>query len=140
MGTRCLTRVYDERGAEIICLYRQFDGYPDGHGRELADFVERKTIVNGMTGDERNIANGMGCLAAQIVAFFKQEPGNFYLYPPGEKDAWEDYEYHVKFEKTKNPLRFNSSGSAHVEAFRSTGDGLKRISIYGDDEEDEEDE
>jgi hypothetical protein len=39
MGTRSLTFVYD--GDEpMINMYRQFDGYPSGHGSELADFFE----------------------------------------------------------------------------------------------------
>ncbi|MFN9961093.1 MAG: hypothetical protein ACK55I_49065, partial [bacterium] len=41
------------------------------------------------------IANGMGCLAAQLVAHFKTEAGQFYLHSPEEKDCGQDYEYHV---------------------------------------------
>ena len=33
MGTRSLTFVYDEYGEKIINMYRQYDGYPSGHGR-----------------------------------------------------------------------------------------------------------
>ena len=38
MGTRSLTFVYDEQEA-IINMYRQYDGYPTGHGAELAEFL-----------------------------------------------------------------------------------------------------
>lgn len=99
MGTRSLTNVYAEDGKQIMCMYRQFDGYPDGHGKELAEFIASKTLVNGIpcgTGvDPSTLANGIGCLAAQIVSFFKEEPGKFYLYPPGTSDVGEEYVYSV---------------------------------------------
>lgn len=94
MGTRSLTFVYDgER--PIINLYRQYDGYPSGHGRELAEFLEGYTIVNGLGEKRVRIANGMGCLAAQLVAHFKTEAGQFYLHSPEQKECGQDYEYHV---------------------------------------------
>ena len=37
MGTRSLTFVYDEDGRKIINMYRQYDGYPSGHGKDLAE-------------------------------------------------------------------------------------------------------
>jgi hypothetical protein len=96
MGTRSLTFVYDEfRDTPIINMYRQYDGYMEGHGRELAAFLNGKRITNGIAGNSQNTANGMGCLAAQMVASFKTEVGNFYLYPVSMKDCGQDYEYHV---------------------------------------------
>jgi hypothetical protein len=95
MGTRCLTAFEDENGEEFALLYRQYDGYPEGHGAELAEFLEGKRLVNGMSGDESKIFNGMGCLAASVVAHFKDGPGSFYLYPPGTRDCWEEFVYRV---------------------------------------------
>jgi hypothetical protein len=38
----------------------------------------------------------MGCLAAQLIANFKTEPGQFYLYEPDlEQDSGQEYEYHI---------------------------------------------
>jgi len=102
MGTRCLTYVYD--GDDIVaCMYRHFDGYPSGHGSDLADFLHDGKLVNGIPfGDKAKIFNGMSCLAAQMVAHFKDGPGNIYLYPPKlGQDAWQDYEYHVYKDKVK---------------------------------------
>jgi hypothetical protein len=100
MGTRSLTFVYDDN-RKVLCMYRQFDGYPSGHGRELATFLnDFVDVVNGIRiGDTRKIANGMGCLAAQLVANFKAGVGGFYLYPTSTKDAGQEYEYHVYAEK-----------------------------------------
>ena len=95
MGTRSLTFVYDGE-TPIINMYRQYDGYPTGHGAELAEFLAPFHMVNGMRLDEkRKVANGMGCLAAQLVANFKSEAGGFYLYPTSAVDCGQDYEYHI---------------------------------------------
>ncbi len=54
-------------------------------------------LLNGLTqGQPKSIANGMGCFAAQLVAFFKEEPGNFYLKPPGATDCGEEFVYVLK--------------------------------------------
>lgn len=94
MGTRSLTFVYDG-DRPLINLYRQFDGYPSGHGAELAEFLAGKRIVNGLSGDTSMVFNGMGCLAAQLVAHFKQSAGGFYIHSVEDTDCWQDYEYHV---------------------------------------------
>ena len=51
MGTRSLTVFNDEDGKEIAVMYRQFDGYPSGHGTELAEFLAGKKMVNGFNSD-----------------------------------------------------------------------------------------
>jgi hypothetical protein len=77
-------------------MYRQYDGYPTGHGAELAEFLAPFTLVNGLGINEtRKVANGMGCLAAQLVANFKDGAGGFYLYPTSAVDCGQDYEYHI---------------------------------------------
>ena len=112
MGTRSLTFVYDGNNA-IINMYRQFDGYPTGHGQELADFLDGFEIVNGYGKVKPKIANGMGCLAAQMIAHFKQSVGGFYIHPVTDTDCWQDYEYHVYEDKVvvKNPGEVIFSGS-----------------------------
>lgn len=97
MGTRSLTFVYDNDRQAVINMYRQFDGYPSGHGLELAEFLNSfDEVVNGIPfGDERKLANGMGCLAAQMIANFKTGVGGFYIYPVTAKDCGQEYEYHV---------------------------------------------
>ncbi len=96
MGTRCLTIIYDH-GKPIVNLYRQYDGYPSGHGAELAEFLGQfAAITNGISMNEtRKTANGMGCLAAQLVAHFKQSVGGFYIHSVDATECGQDYEYHV---------------------------------------------
>ena len=101
MGTRSLTFVYSEsksgEAAErIVNMYRQYDGYPTGHGAELAEFLNSGRVVNGINGigKERQF-NGMGCLAAQMIANFKQSAGGFYIHPVVQQSCGQDYEYHI---------------------------------------------
>jgi len=100
MGTRCLTYVYDNR-TPVVCMYRQFDGYPSGHGKDLADFLFDGKLVNGIPfGSKEKLFNGMGCLAAQMVAAFKEDTGGFYLLSTDkDHDSWQEYEYHVYEDK-----------------------------------------
>ena len=104
MGTRSLTFVYEEN-KPIVNMYRQFDGYPEGHGAELAEFLLSGEMVNGFSQTETRQFNGMGCLAAQMIVNFKKSVGGFYIYPIESNSCWQDYEYHV-YEETvvvKNP-------------------------------------
>lgn len=94
MGTRALTFVYEGEKA-IVNMYRQYDGYPSGHGLELAEFLTRGDLVNGLSGSDEPAFNGMGCLAAAMVANFKETPGGFYIYSVEDTECGQDYEYHV---------------------------------------------
>ena len=77
-----------------VQIYNHYDGYPSGLGVTLADYLQDFTVVNGLSIGQEKVANGIGCLAAQTVKYLKDEPGNVYLYKPGERD-WEDYEYFI---------------------------------------------
>ena len=105
MGTRSLTFVYEENKA-ILNMYRQFDGYPSGHGQELAEFLLSGEMVNGIpVGVDKLFFNGMGCFAAQLIVNFKKSAGGFYIYPIESNNCWQEYEYHI-YEDTvvvKNP-------------------------------------
>jgi len=101
MGTRALVNVRDEGGSVILCMYSQFDGYPSGLGSDLAKFLKNIKLVNGFTGKEPlPVANGMGCLAAQLVAYFKKEVGQYYLVDPTVEHG-EDYIYDITEKKVK---------------------------------------
>ncbi len=98
MGTRSLTFVYDG-DVPVINIYRQYDGYPSGHGHELAQFLDSKTLVIGF-GEQNSVeANGMGCLAAQLIVQLKHGVGGIYIYPVTSTDCFQDYEYHVYEDK-----------------------------------------
>ena len=94
MGTRSTTRVVCG-DITLVNMYRQYDGYPSGHGKDLAEFLEPITMANGIGMTEAVIANGPGCLAAQLVSHFKDGPGGIYLEPTTAVDCGQDYEYHI---------------------------------------------
>ena len=112
MVTRSLTFVYDG-DKQIINMYRQFDGYPSGHGAELAEFLGSGEMVNGYSDKDAKQFNGMGCLAAQMIANFKNSVGGFYIHAVTDTDCWQDYEYHVYEDKVvvKNPTEVIFSGT-----------------------------
>jgi hypothetical protein len=86
MGTRSLTYIYNDADMPLVCIYRQYDGFPSVHGAELAE------VLN----ETKN--NGIECLSASIVGKLKNgEWGNTYLYPPfAEQDCGQDFEYIIK--------------------------------------------
>ena len=107
MGTRSLTKVIDTykdkdekttKRETITCMYRQFDGYLRGHGLELAEWLQKYTVVNGikMDHDRDKIFNGMDCLAAQMFAHFKEDAGNIYCMHPDSRDCGEEYLYEIE--------------------------------------------
>ena len=133
MGTRSLTFIYDNErtsiASRLMCMYRQYDGYPSGHGKELHDFLAGGRMVNGYGAKDAKLFNGMGCLAAQMVANFKVEVGNFYLLNPAKPgDCWQEYEYHVYYGKdfrvvVKNPIDVVFDGNlAEFKAFCEKGE------------------
>ena len=100
MGTRSNTIIYDESygngsAVQILNLYRQHDGNIEGHGAELLAFLGPMTIVNGITTGMSNIANGAGCLAAQLVSHFKKKIGDFYIMAPLGEENENDYTYKI---------------------------------------------
>ena len=115
MGTRSLTRVIQKWNDEVtnktksqtlVCMYRQMDGYPSGMGADLAEFLNGGKMVNGISlGETERAFNGMGCLAARMVAHFKDGVGGIYLYPTNVKDVWQNYEYEI-IEDENNNLQF----------------------------------
>ena len=108
MGTRCVTVVEENNGDAILAMYRQMDGYPDGHGQELADFLRGKQLVNGisMSTSQKECFNGMGCLAASLVAHFKRGIGSFYIVPPNGRR--EEYSYFISGDASRIKLRVES--------------------------------
>ena len=134
MGTRSLTRVIetykDDNGKEkkqlLVTMYRQYDGYPSGHGQELADFLNAGKVVNGLgVGNTQKLFNGAGCLAAQMVSHFKgDEAGGIYLYPNNTKDVWQNYEYHVlvDFDSKTVTLICYESGKRKKKLFQGSPD------------------
>lgn len=94
MGTRSTITFYSRMGGTIFFLvniYQQYDGYLEGVGKELCEWLKPKIITNGFSKANWNIANGAGCLAAKYISEFKPATGGLYIYP--EDVAHEDCDY-----------------------------------------------
>lgn len=103
MGTRStmkFIRKGNNKLTPLVSIYRQYDGYIDGVGHELAKYLLSKKIVNGIPINDNSgrMANGFGCLIAQYIRDFKTEPGNLYI---TDMDDKEEYNYEVIFDDDK---------------------------------------
>ena len=84
----------EEPNQTIVDIYHHWDGYPEGLGVTLADYLNGKKVTNGLGRDNNNLFNGMGCLAASLVAELKDGPGDVYI-EPRESHGWIDYQYYI---------------------------------------------
>ena len=79
----------------LVSIYHHFDGYPEYLGVTLANYLENKKIVNGLGEDRDTVFNGLGCMAASIIAELKEEAGNVYIEDPERPSSWLDFEYYI---------------------------------------------
>lgn len=107
MGTRSTTHVFElnepgdvtpallKKAIYLTSIYRQFDGYPQGHGADVAEFASHFTIVNGFGPDMKmgKYANGAGCFAAQLIRRLKQSIGNIYITTKGDRQEYNYFLY-----------------------------------------------
>ena len=142
MGTRSLTRIiprqdglsFNEGHKQIemayVNMYRHLDGYPEGHGLDLAEFLKDVELINGvpLVNKTRYMANGSGCLAAQMVKHFKDEVGDIYLHPHNDDLGWEDYIYTVY--PKENELCYISIYDVHNEKCIFVGQPKDLIKKY----------
>jgi hypothetical protein len=123
MGTRSTVKFYSEHSTNdakpMVCIYQQYDGYIEGVGFDLANFLKGKKVINGFNdarGEsiENGFANGMGCLAAQYIASIKTKIGGVYI---ADLDDSEDYDYEVR-------LMDDRSIQIKVDEFIGSPEGL----------------
>jgi hypothetical protein len=81
----------EEPNKTIVDIYHHWDGYPEGLGVTLASYLDDKKVVNGLSRDDQDVFNGMGCLAASIVAELKDGPGDVYI-EPRDSHGWIEYQ------------------------------------------------
>jgi hypothetical protein len=114
MGTRSTVKFYED-GEVILSVYQQYDGYPTGVGKELADFLNSKTIISGFSGQTMEThANGIGCLAAQFVKEFKRSIGGLYI---TNKSDTQSYNYRVFYDGDRIIMTVNDDFSGTPDEF-----------------------
>ena len=106
MATRAIIRVAErEEGVSFseqtdkirVQIYHHYDGYPEGLGVTLANYLDNKKIVNGLPvgAGSVDVANGMGCLTASLIKYLKDAPGNVYIDYPNAERIDIDYTYYI---------------------------------------------
>lgn len=121
MGTRSTITFCEKVNDKIIPyvnIYQQYDGYLEGVGKELCEWLEDKIIVNGFSSDDkRDIANGVGCLVARFISDKKNGVGDFYVYPIGEGKGYCDYNYTVIINKTYSERKLKDITTIEVDSW-----------------------
>jgi len=108
MGTPATTFIYDEEGTPLLAFWRQSDGHPEVHLKELKKFCAGYDIVTGLHDETTKTANGMGDFAAQCLTHFKlQYPiGGIYVLSPKTCREWlTDFEYEIRYSSETGKLR-----------------------------------
>jgi hypothetical protein len=141
MGTRSLTDVIEtftnEKGetknTTLLTMYRQFDGYPSGMGKELAEFLNLGKVVNGISSIETNrVFNGAGCLAAQLVSHFKGDSaGGFYIQAPKQRNCGEEFIYQVFVDYSTKQIKVRCYEVGYIDKKRKYVN-KNRVLFYGE--------
>ena len=98
MGTRSKTSFIEKIGGKrrhLVSVYQQYDGYIEGVGYDIANYILSKKIINGISGDTKDKANGFGCLIAQFIRDFKTDVGGLYIV---EEQDTQEYNYNIIFD------------------------------------------
>jgi hypothetical protein len=113
MGTRCVVTFID-RDLPIASVFHTYDGYPEGVGKDLAEFLAGVRIINGMTGCETlgAFANGVACLAAQYIREVKTSVGGVYMINVNADQ--EEYNYNVSIIKSNITITVELEGRRPV--------------------------
>jgi hypothetical protein len=103
--------------SKVVCsFYRQYDGYPSGHGDDLAEWLKDKNLVNGKSPDFRDGIdhNRAGQIAIELMHYLKSET-SIEVIPTGS--GREEFEYRVYFsDKFEIECKSSHSGKTHKES------------------------
>ena len=93
MSTHSVTTIIQDN-KPLVSFYTHSDGYPEGYGLNLYKFLKGFKIVNGIGTVKGKMANGIDCLAAQLIAKFKTGIGGVYIIP-ANIDHDEEFSYDI---------------------------------------------
>lgn len=112
MGTRCITHVYQmpHLGGEIVAsFYRQFDGYYEGHGKDITDWLKDKKLTNGWSSN-KNYESGLWFnRSGQMVIELMHQVGNLELEKTDESRT-EEFTYYVTYNEDVEKFKVRGVG------------------------------
>lgn len=89
--------VYGDKPVTIASIYKHGSSEPEFVGLKLAEFLKNYKIVNGFPSrNDKFVANGAGCLAAQFIKEYKDGVGTVYMTTDEHDDESFLYEVHIK--------------------------------------------
>lgn len=90
-------------GESLMKIYKQYDGYLEGWGKDLFDFFNKLKYVNGFDITEKtNKANGFCDAVLLLIKEHKTEAGDIYL---TSKDDIQEYNYIVDCQEVFTGLK-----------------------------------
>ena len=104
MSTKALIRIYDEKNKEICTIYKHSGGSSKNMKSLLRQFKAIR-IAKGRNGNHWSSVNGMGDLAAEIVAKLKSDSQDIKIIDP-EEHTLQEWEYIFKFNGVDKPPTF----------------------------------
>ncbi len=113
MATPGIVRIY-EFGEPLVAIRRHLDGGPTSFGMEIKNLLKGMKIVNGLTSDMKmfEYANGMGDLAAQLIAELKIDDQILEITTLDDEDA--DWFYKIYPEKESLGWRETTKAKINV--------------------------
>lgn len=104
MGTRSTIHVFID-GKNILNLFGMFDGYPEGVGKELAEFALSRRWTNGFSlGEKRGgVFNGMAPFAVELVRHLAAGDGSWYATSLDDRQEYR-YEIHGEWDGAQDVL------------------------------------
>lgn len=102
MSTRSVTYIYEmdslAKNTLVCSFYRHHDGYPKGHGRDLANFLSGKNLVNGIgiNFEPAKDFNRAGTMAVKLMNYIQDISGCEVF--SGDQNFGASYIYRVYFD------------------------------------------
>jgi len=106
MATRA-SIIMKENGKPMMAVYKHWDGYPDGLGKDLKTIIDSGRLTNGLgtKSELGKVFNGAGCLFASIISILKKEPGDVYITSLDSVGrSGEEYVYEIDVNETNVEL------------------------------------
>ena len=127
MGTRSLTFIHEmDHGClndeKLVCVFfRHFDGYPSGHGQDLADFLKDKKLVNGKGPDfdKLTMFNRAGTMAVKLVNHIQDISGAELLHGD-DYDYGQYHDYHIYFREGEFCIAIDGMSPVLAKEFDGT--------------------
>lgn len=104
MATSAVIKLTDTAGNCVCQIYKHWDGYPEGLGQDLKNFINSEKLVNDIPTDSVNIKlfSGFSDFIAQLIWKLKDSgelgkpiKGDVYIYSPEDELSFVEYIYEI---------------------------------------------